>query len=428
MSQTNPKNDFKLEITALSYGPYGIGRINGQVVMIPRTVPGDRVKVRIRAPRKHYSIGEMVELLETSSHRRSPPCPHARECGGCPWQQVDYESQLQAKQRSVDDALKRIGKIEAFELRPIIPSPAEFHYRRRLRFQCDPERRLGFFRAFSHDLVEIRSCPIGEEPTNSLIPALRSWLQRLQTLPDQVEIVAGDQAGELVVVFFGPEPFTAVDDATCRSLLEEEPRLCGIVARGRERRTWGQTRLTVMAEDGINLFVEADVFIQVNRAGNTAVVRELVAAGGFSTSDRVLELYSGAGNFTLPLAKRAGQIVAVEGHRASIECGKRSAQLNAFANIRWIAADVPAAAAKLRQKGETFSKIVLDPPRTGAKGLERELAAFGAERILYVSCNPATLARDVSALARHGYKLRMVQPIDLFPQTYHVETLAVLTR
>lgn len=428
MNQTNSKNDFTLEITALSYGPYGIGRTNGQVIMIPETVPGDRVRARLREAKKNYSIGEMVELLEPSSRRCPPPCPHVRECGGCPWQQVRYESQLQAKQRNVADALKRIGRIDTFELRPIIPSPEEYHYRRRVRFQCDNERRLGFFRPFSHDLVEIQCCPIAEQPTDALIPVLRRWVQRLQTLADQLEIVAGDQAGELVVVLSGQKPFIAADDATCRGLLQEEPRICGVIFHGHERRAWGQTRLNVMIEDGINLFVEADIFIQVNREGNRTIVRELLAAGEIDSSDRVLELYCGAGNFTLPLAKRAREIVAVEGHRPSIECGKRSAQINALANIRWIAADAPAAAARLRQKSELFSKIVLNPPRTGAKGFERELAAFGAERILYVSCNPTTLARDVSALAGQGYKLQMVQPVDLFPQTFHVETLAMMTR
>jgi len=142
----------------------------------------------------------------------------------------------------------------------------------------------------------------------------------------------------------------------------------------------------------------------------------------------VLELYSGAGNFTLAIAKQTREVVAVEGHRQSIDSGKRSAQFNGIANIRWTCAQVPAAVEQLTKQRERFSKIVLDPPRAGAKGIERNLASLGAAKILYVSCNPATLARDLSALARHGYKLTFVQPIDLFPHTFHVETLAVMTR
>jgi 23S rRNA (uracil1939-C5)-methyltransferase len=428
MTQTNSKKEFVLEITALSYGPYGIGRANGEVVMVPETVPGDRVGARIRERKKNYAIGSVVELLNSSPWRRSPPCPHVRECGGCPWQQLRYEGQLQAKQRSVGDALKRIAKVDAFDLRPIISSPLEYHYRRRVRFQCDHERRLGFFRPFSHELVEIQSCAIADPAINSCIPALRNWVQRLQTAAEQVEIVTGDQSGELVVVVFTRRPFMAADDVIYGNLLREQPQIRGIIFHGDERRACGQTKLTVMTEEGIHLFVEADAFTQVNREGNQTIVKELVSAGAFEGSDRVLELYCGAGNFTLSIARRVGQIIAVEGHRPSIESGKRCAQLNDLNNIKWIIADVPRATKRLLQRGERFSKIVLDPPRAGAKGIERDVAAFGAEQIFYISCNPTTLARDIAALIKQGYKLGRVQPIDLFPQTFHVETLAMLTR
>lgn len=142
----------------------------------------------------------------------------------------------------------------------------------------------------------------------------------------------------------------------------------------------------------------------------------------------MLELYGGAGNFTLPIAKRSREVVTVESYRPSVSNGKSSAQLNSIANVRWIGAGVPAATQRLSQRRERFSKIVLDPPRAGAKGIEQSLASFDAERILYISCNPATLARDLAGLARHGYKPTMVQPVDLFPHTFHVETLVVITR
>lgn len=428
MVQSNSKNEFVLEITALSFGPYGIGRAHGHVIMVPGTVPGDRIRTRIRESKKNYSIGEVVDVLESSPARRAPPCPYVQECGGCPWQQVGYEEQLHTKQRSVEDALKRIGKIDALDLRPIISSPQEFHYRRRIRFQCDDERKLGFFRPFSHDLVEIESCAVADPSINSCMAALQDWIQRLQTTVEQVEIATGDQPGELVVVVFSREPFVASDDAICHSLIEAWPSIRGIIFHGPERKAWGQTRLTVLTGEALRLYVEADIFTQVNREGNQTMVKELIQAGAFDGSDRVLELYCGAGNFTLSVAKRVGEIVAVEGHRSSIDSGKQSAQLNDISNIKWIAADVPRAVRQLRQRGERFSKIILDPPRAGAKGIAQELAAFGTAHIFYISCNPATLARDVSSLVKQGYRLGTVQPVDLFPQTFHVETLAVLTR
>ena len=158
------------------------------------------------------------------------------------------------------------------------------------------------------------------------------------------------------------------------------------------------------------------------------MIEQLLAAGNFQRQDRVLELYCGAGNFTLPLARRVGEITAVEGHRAAIASGELNAQRYRMENIRWQCADVPQAVARLKRQRQTFSKIVLDPPRTGAKGVEADLAALSAEMILYVSCNPATLARDLANLAKLGYKLQSVQPIDFFPHTFHVESLAVLMR
>jgi len=167
---------------------------------------------------------------------------------------------------------------------------------------------------------------------------------------------------------------------------------------------------------------------QVNPKGNLRILDELLTMGSYQKGDRVLELYSGAGNFTLPMARQSNEVVAVEGYRPAIVSGKLNAQRNGIANIRWISASVPRGLSELRRRGEKFTKIVLDPPRTGAKGIEADLAALGADRIYYVSCNPATLARDLAALVKHGYKLQRVQPIDLFPQTFHVETLAVLER
>jgi 23S rRNA (uracil1939-C5)-methyltransferase len=184
----------------------------------------------------------------------------------------------------------------------------------------------------------------------------------------------------------------------------------------------------VRTEDGVCLKIDGDVFTQINSEGNRRLLNEILSAGQFGAEDRVLELYCGAGNFTLSMAKRSREVVAVEASRASIENGKRSAQLNGIENIRWITADVPPAVKRLKQRGERFTKIVLDPPRPGAPGIQADLAALGAEKIFYVSCDPTTLARDLSAFSKNGYKLKWVQPVDLFPHTFHVETLAVMVQ
>ena len=428
MTQTNAKSELSLEIDALSYGPYGIGRHEGKAVMIPNTAPGDTVAARIVESKDRYDIGAVVRLIDASPARQHPPCVYVGECGGCCWQHIRYEAQLKAKQRSVEDALRRIGKLDGFEMRPIIPSPLEYRYRRRIRLQWHA-RRLGFYRPASHSLIEIDACLIAEDELNKIIKPLRSFLEGLVSAVEYVEIVTGDDSDQVVAVAKLAGAFIAQDEAACEQFVEPGSHVNGLIFHdGDWRKIWGQTIISIRLEENICLRIDGDVFTQVNRGGNRIILSELLAAGEFHKDDRVLELYGGAGNFTLPIAKRSREVVTVESYRPSVSNGKSSAQLNGIANVRWIGAGVPAATQRLSQRRERFSKIVLDPPRAGAKGIERCLASFDAERILYISCNPATLARDLAGLARHGYKPTMVQPIDLFPHTFHVETVAVMTR
>lgn len=427
MTQPNAKNEVTLDITALSYGPYGIGRVHGRVWMVPESAPGDRIVARVTVARERFSLGELIHVLKPSAQRRTPPCPYVGACGGCAWQHLDYAAQLQAKRQSVDNALRRIGKLADFELHPILPSAEEFHYRRRVRLQVDPAGRLGFYGASSHDLVEIASCPIADERINRVLETVRRWARNLLTPIGHIEIVAGDEADELVVVACAAGPLVPRDRAACESLLDAKEGIHGVIAAGGDwRQSWGQPVISVRCRNGLTLAVDADVFTQVNASGNRLMLETLLDAGQFHSDERVLELFSGAGNFTLSIARRSKAVLAIEGRRPAVACGKLNAQKNGIDNIRWLCAPVPRAVAELKKRRERFSKIVLDPPRAGAKGIEADLAAFGAEKIFYVSCNPATLARDLAALSKLGYKLRTVQPIDLFPQTYHVEALAVL--
>lgn len=397
--------------------------------MIPKTAPGDTVAARIVEAKERYSVGEIVRIVKPSSLRQVPPCPYVAHCGGCPWQHVRYEAQLLAKQKSVEDALQRIGKLEGFELKPIIPSPFTYNYRRRIRLQRDGSKRLGFFTSFSHHLVEIDRCLIADDKLNAIIERLRRWSEELITDIEHVEVVTGDEPNQIVVVGQSASRFNSRDSAICERLLEGNHLINGLIVRGRDwRRTWGEAAVSVVPEDGLCVRVDADVFTQVNSKGNRQLLNQLLAAAEFNRDDRVLELYSGAGNFTHSIARRVGDIVAVEGYRPAVESGQHSAQAIGITDIHWICSPVPAALAQLKKHRQRFSKIVLDPPRTGAKDLDRDLAALGAEKILYISCNPTTLARDLAALAKQGYSLRTVQPVDLFPHTFHVEAIATLAR
>ena len=433
MAHTNAKSaltlEQEIEIDALSYGPYGIGRLDGKAVMIPNTAPGDRIAARIVESKERYAIGEVIRVINPSPLRQTPPCPYVGRCGGCSWQHLLYDAQLKAKQQSVADALSRIGKLSDFELKPIIAARDPFHYRRRIRLQAGAASGLGFFAAGSHSVVEIDSCLIADARLNAAIAPLRLWLGELNGAIEHLELVAGDELNQIVVVAQPADSFLASDESACERLVRANSPISGLIVPARAgRKVYGRTLITVKLQDDLTLQVDADVFTQVNADGNRQMIEQLLVAGNFHGQDRVLELYCGAGNFTLPLARRVKEIVAVEGDRGAIANGKLNAQNYRLENIDWLCAAVPHAVAQLKRQHRKFSKIVLDPPRTGAKGIEADLAALDAEMILYVSCNPTTLARDLAALAKFGYKLRSVQPIDFFPHTFHVESLAVMMR
>jgi 23S rRNA (uracil1939-C5)-methyltransferase len=451
MTQSNVKNKVALDIDAVSFGPHGIGRHEGKVVMIPRTAPGDRVTAHLAESKERYSIGELADIVTPSPLRQTPPCPYVPECGGCSWQHIRYEAQLKAKEQNVVDALCRIGKLSDFELRPIIGSPQEYHYRRRIRLHYDG-KRLGFFRSSSHDVVEIERCLIADATLNSVIELLRWWVPRLSSTLQYVEVLAGDEpqmgdqrsqvrdqksegttevvcSNQARIVLSVAGQFAVGDEARCEQFVAENPVVGGLIAHGRGwRRVWGQPWITIRLARELEITVDADVFTQVNPYGNREILTELVREGAFTKNDRVLELYCGAGNFTLAIARDAKTVTAVEGYRPAIANGKLNGQKLDLDHIEWVCAPVPVVLQQLRRRREKFSKIVLDPPRTGAKGLAHDLANLGASRILYVSCNPTTLARDLAALTKEGYKLTVVQPIDLFPHTFHVETIARLDR
>ncbi|MGH7844331.1 MAG: 23S rRNA (uracil(1939)-C(5))-methyltransferase RlmD [Candidatus Binatia bacterium] len=418
-----------LTIGSLSYGPYGVGRDGRRVILVPQTAPGDEAEVRIVTEKKNYATGELLRLVKPSPHRQTPPCRYVPACGGCPWQHVSYHHQLAAKEAIVRESLRRIGGFLEFPLLPIVSSPSEYHYRRRIRLQCDSSKRLGFHRASSHELIEIDDCLIADPELNPRLALAREWAALLMTPLQHIEMVRGDQAGEVVFAGYSAGDFASGDDRACSLFLARHPELFGLVLRGRNwRHTWGDPKVVITTEYQIPLSVDADVFSQVNAIGGSGLVRELLRWGDFHKPDRVLELYCGAGNFTLPIAARAGKVCAVEQNRWAVENARQNSRLNRLQNIEWVCADAAQAVTRLNRRKENFAAIILNPPRSGAKGLERMLPNLRAEKIFYVSCNPSTLARDLAALKKTGYSLVQIRPFDLFPHTFHVETLAEMRR
>lgn len=364
-----------------------LGRAEGLVIFVPYGLPGEKVEIEIVHQRRNFARAHLLRVIEPVAARVTPPCPHVGRCGGCQWQHIDYAAQVQFKTEIVREQLTRMGKFSQPPVQPCLPCPKPFGYRNNIQLVMSPRGRLGYRAAQSHYVVEIDRCPIADESMNEWLAKARpANPQRLHpnAAAHEVDLRIGVQTGE-------------------RSF---------------------DTRQTIHERVGEWTFqVSPEAFFQVNTAMAEVLVQQVLAYAKLKPSDRVLDLYSGVGLFTAPLAAQAQQVVGIEASPIAV----RDAQHNlaSLANVRIIEADVALALGRSSVKQQAWDVVVLDPPRAGVERPALELmAALQAPRIVYVSCDPATLARDARYLCDHGYVLRAAQPLDMFPQTYHVETIA----
>jgi 23S rRNA (uracil1939-C5)-methyltransferase len=427
----------RVEVTIedLAPGGEGLGRVGSRTVFVPWAAPGDRVAAEVPEG-EGPAHGALLAVLAPGPRREAPPCPHFGpgegevECGGCEWQHVAYGAQLAAKERTVREALRRIGRLDpdACGLRPILPSPAPLRYRARAKLHLDRgSSRLAFFRRRSHRPVRIETCHLLVPGLEALRAALGPALAGARLSPGEVALEWSEDEGRgSALLLVDPTPAVR---ARAEALLGRVPGLAGLVLRGEGgpavlvgQPVLRHARLPGRPEAGRQRS-RPDVFQQANRAANALLVAsalDLLRAEG----EDVLELYCGAGNFTGPLAARARSVAAVEAQGPALELARQD--LAGAASVRFFAGDAPRVAAALAAEGRRFGAVLLDPPREGAKGIGNVLRALGSPRTVYVSCDPATLARDVRGCAEAGYRVRTVQPVDMFPQTHHVEAAALL--
>lgn len=433
-----------LSIDGLAPGGEGVGQADGRTVFVPFTAPGDRVEVEVppgagpdraspgRAPGTAH--GALLRVLEPGPARVEPPCGHFGVCGGCEWLHVGYPEQLRAKEQAFWARLEKLGGLDRdrFEARAILPSPEPLRYRSRAKLHFDRgSGRLAFFRRRSHEPVPLLGCHLLAEPLDRLRGALGPALGEARLEPREIALEWSDEEGRgsALLRLAGLTPSVR---SRAEVLLRALPELSGLVleAEGGAMGVAGQPVLRHRrdpAAAAASCRSRPDVFQQANRPANARLVQaalELLAPDG----EEVLELFCGAGNFTGPLAARARSVAAVELQGPALDLARADAADASRPGLRFFAGDALKLGHALAREGRRFGAVLLDPPREGAKGIGPLLRELRVPRAVYVSCDPATLARDLKGCIAAGMRVAAVQPIDMFPQTHHVEGVALLER
>jgi len=426
-----PGKTVEVEVESLSYGRAAVSRVDGRVIFVGGAAPGDRALVRIRTEHSSYDEADLVEVVRNGPSRVPAPCPIVGRCGGCPWQHVAYDTQLEAKRNALVDCLQRIAGIERPPVTAIVPSPKSEEYRNRIKLRFDGTR-LGFYRARSHEIVEVGDCLIAEASIRTALPAVAETLRALRTEVTRVEIIDLGLEGGIGLALNARGRLRKVDDRAVRACLSNQRNeICGIMMWGRGwRRSWGRTGRSIrVGQRSHAIDFGGGSFGQVNTEANLLLIGEVVSAAAAGSGDDVLDLYAGSGNFSFPLARSAHRVRAVESDPAAIAAARRTIEREGLENVSFTLARVEQYLAESGEHGAGALRpelIVVDPPRSGLGDACVPLARIRARRTVYAACQPATLARDLSVMLRNGYRLCRAVPVDMFPHTFHVEAVCTL--
>ena len=430
------QNNFKtgmilppLTVETLVNGGAGLARHEGRVVFIPHTAVDDIVRCRITKVKKNFLEAEIVEMIKPALQRRKPLCPVAGDCGGCQWQHLPYSEQLHWKESLFHQTLSRRCHCDATQLLPIAAAD-EWGYRSRVQIKCcvrNSKFITGFYRPKSHSVVSIDHCPIIAPELNLLLDLLRELIDQspYAAAITQLDLAMGTEGNVSAVIHYSGDDLIALSqllltkDLSAAVLIKTAPKSKLINLQGD-----GILELVVDSPP-IRLRYATGSFAQINLQQNRRLVAAVVSLADLSGDEQVLDLYCGMGNFSLPLALRAKQVVGVEESSVSIKMAGENSRLNEIENVEFYRRSAEGALTDFLQQ-RAFDLLLLDPPRSGAIEIMGELLESPVKKVIYVSCDPQTLARDLSLLISGGYELVSSQPFDLFPQTHHCESVTLL--
>ena len=426
------RKQFKLKIEKLVYGGKGLGRLNGRAVFVPQVAPGDVVIVEETSRKSGYSEAEVVRYVEKSKYRTTPRCPYFGRCGGCDWQHIDYESQVKFKRDILEENLQKIGKIKRPNIEEVIPSSSPWFYRNRAQLKVR-NGKVGFFAKGSHNVVDIDRCYLLKEDIHDVMPRLKELLRELPSEPTDFHIYSSSKGEVLLkIVYSGRFKRVNLSLERVKEILRLNVVGFGIYKAGGdgypERVKFFGRDFTYELIDKFKFRVSADSFFQVNRfqVGNlisrvsrVAMEQQYMLAG---------DLYCGVGTLTIPVGRYVHRAFGVEANFSAVSDALYNKDINGLRNITFYCRQTEEALNIVKDYNPDL--IIVDPPRSGLnQRVVRELSHVPRLRkIVYVSCNPSTLARDIALFHQFGIDMEKVKLIDMFPQTYHIEAIAYLRK
>jgi len=442
--------EITLRIDRLAYGGSGVGRIDGYVVFVPLTAPGDLVRARVTKAKRTFAEAGLVEVVEPGPDRTDPPCPYFGPCGGCSMQHLTYEAQLRIKEQFVRESLERLAGLCEVPIRPILPAPRPFHYRNKMEFSFHPQAVLGLHERGRFDrILGIDRCLLPSPLVSEILREVKAFVQtrRLslydnrthQGLLRHLVVREGIRTGQVMVgIVTAPGPFPEGPELA-RTLVDRHPGITSIVwvQSGSLSDALRVDHLEVLhgrafiEEEllGFRFRIGIETFFQTNPLAAEQLVQLALDLLDLKGTEVVFDLYCGVGTFALALARQAGFVWGVEVVASAVQAAWDNAARAGIGNVEFVQGEVRHVLPDLVARAGTPDLVVLDPPRSGAGGkVMRKVGRAGPRRVLYISCNPTTLAPDLKELVPFGYRVLAVQPVDLFPQTYHVEALVLLER
>ncbi|WP_093372278.1 23S rRNA (uracil(1939)-C(5))-methyltransferase RlmD [Tindallia magadiensis] len=441
---------YTVTIEDLTHQGEGVGKVEGFPLFIPGTIPGDLVKVRVDKKRKNFGHASLVELIEPSEDRVESVCPYHHHCGGCQTLTLKYEAQLKYKDKKVRDAIQRIGKINK-EIRPILGMKEPYRYRNKAQFPIgleDGETVIGFFQRGSHDIVSIDDCKIQHPFNKDVIKMLKKYIRENKVsiynektgkgLLRHLVTKVGFQSEEQMLILVINGESLPKEKELIAQITQAFPHVKSIVINKNTKKTnviMGSKNRVLYGREyivdtlcNLEFQISPHAFYQVNPIQTEILYEQVVEMAALEGNETVLDVYCGIGTISLLMARTAEKVIGVENVEAAVQDARINAKRNHITNAEFHAADAEVFIPELAMQKAKPEVVVVDPPRKGCdEAVLEAMVTLSPQKIVYVSCNPSTLARDLKYLEDKGYNVEIIQPVDLFSNTVHVETVVLLS-